>query len=253
MCRKAHGAAFGTYYSVDADAFQWTTPVDSIASYRSSPEIVRPFCAHCGSVVPVADESTGHILIPAGCHRHGPPVTAHIFVASRAPWHEIDDDLPQHAEFDPESPGNVYAASEMPTKPADVVARGSCLCGAVAFDVVEPFKVIYNCHCSRCRSARAAAFTTNGFTSDQGVRFTRGEEHVRHFKLPQAKYFTHAFCDTCGSGMPRIDSGRKVAVVPLGALDDDPEQGPVSHIHTADKADWYQIGSKLQQFEQGPS
>ena len=118
--------------------------------------------------------------------------------------------------------------------------------------MTEPFKVVHNCHCSRCRRARAAAFTTNGFTSSDGVRFTRGEEHVKVYKLPEARYFTQAFCDTCGSGLPRIDSERKLAAIPLGALDDDPGQGPVDHIFVDSKADWYRIGDELPQFSQGP-
>ena len=53
--------------------------------------------------------------------------------------------------------------------------RGGCLCGAIEFEVVAPFKVVHNCHCSRCRRARGAAHTTNGFTSMEGVIFFKGD------------------------------------------------------------------------------
>ena len=252
MCRKAHGAAFGTYYQLSPKQFKWTGTNDSITTYASSPSLERAFCGNCGSVVPLIDHEEDCVYVPAGCHDHGPAVTAHIFVSSKAPWHEITDDLPQHEEFDPAEPGTVYPSAPIADKPAEVIARGSCLCGAVAFEVTEPFRAIYNCHCSRCRRARAAAFTTNGFTSDDGVRFTRGEGHIRHFKVPDAKHFTHAFCQSCGSGLPRIDPDRHLAVTPLGALDDDPGQGPECHIFTTDKADWYDLGGDLPRFEQGP-
>jgi hypothetical protein len=252
MCRKAHGAAFGTYYFVSPDRFQWTGDRENISRYASSPDLHRAFCTTCGSVVPDHDHNGKTVYVPAGSHDHGPPIDSHIFVNSKAPWHEITDELPQHGEYDPDAPGTVYDDRELAEKPADVVARGSCLCGAVAFEVTEPFKVIHNCHCSRCRRARSAAFTTNGFTSAGGTRFTRGEEHVRLYKVPDARFFTHAFCDTCGSGLPRIDPERKIAAVPLGALDDDPGQGPVDHIFIANRADWYEPGDDLPRFEQGP-
>ena len=42
--------------------------------------------------------------------------------------------------------------------------RGSCLCGSVAFEIAGPVAgPIVNCHCSRCRKARAAAHASNLF------------------------------------------------------------------------------------------
>ena len=49
------------------------------------------------------------------------------------------------------------------------MVRGSCLCSAIEFHVMEPIKVVYNCHCWRCRHARAAAHATNGFVSRAGA------------------------------------------------------------------------------------
>ena len=86
----------------------------------------------------------------------------------------------------------------------DGVVRGSCLCGAIAFHVTEPFKMAYNCHCSRCRLARSAAHASNGFTSSNGVHFLRGKDHLKSYKVPEARYFTQVFCDVCSSPMPRL-------------------------------------------------
>ena len=57
MCRKAHGAAFGTYYYMSADAFRWTSDLDSIVDYESSPSLTRSFCGTCGSVTPNIDDN----------------------------------------------------------------------------------------------------------------------------------------------------------------------------------------------------
>lgn len=252
MCRKVHGAAFGSYYFVPEDRFRWTGSQASVAGYRSSTNVTRNFCRTCGSLVPAPGSDGKRVFVPAGCHDHGPGAFRHIFVESKAPWHEIADDLPRHVEYPFGIPVPGIPEAPLPPKPDGVVARGSCLCGAVGFEVSEPFRVVHNCHCSRCRRARAAAFTTNGFTSLEGTAFRRGEEHVRLYKLPGARFFTHAFCGTCSSGLPRLDPVRKLAVVPLGSLDDDPGQGPVDHIFVDDRADWYEIHGPLPQYPREP-
>jgi hypothetical protein len=69
----------------------------------------------------------------AGGQLRGRPGRAsgdHIFVASKAPWYEIADDLPR---FDAYPPG--VDATVLPdpprTAPPPGTLRGSCLCGAV--------------------------------------------------------------------------------------------------------------------------
>ena len=134
----------------------------------------------------------------------------------------------------------------------DGVVRGSCLCGAVKYHVTEPFRVAYNCHCSRCRHGRAAAHASNGFTSFDGVHFVKGEDHLKTYKVPDARYFTQVFCDVCGSLMPRLDAERKIAVIPLGGLDDDPGIKPGEHIFVAHKAGWHDITDDLPTHDEDP-
>ena len=249
MCRKAHGAAFGTYYFVKSSDFRWTGSQDSVKRHASSDKLTRSFCGTCGSVTPDPDDDG--VFVPAGCHDDGPPVDAHIFVGSRAPWYEISDDLPQHETYPPGQDLPICADRILPSAP-DGRFRGSCLCNAVEFLVQEPFRVVYNCHCSRCRQARSAAFTTNGFTTMDGVRYVKGEEHLSSFKSPDARFFTQVFCSICGSGLPRIDAQRKIAVTPLGALDDDPGCKPTDNIFVSHKADWFDICDSLPAHGEGP-
>ena len=149
------------------------------------------------------------------------------------------------------SPGRYCRAGYVADGP-DGVVRGSCLCGQVEFHVTEPFKAVHNCYCSRCRRARAAAHATNGFTSMEGVRFIRGEERLKSYKLPEAKYFTQVFCEVCGSKLPRIDPDRKLAIIPFGALDDDPGIKAIDHIFVAYKSEWHDITDDLPVFLEGP-
>ena len=54
------------------------------------------------------------------------------------------------------------------------MTKGSCLCGAVAFEAGDQIE-LRNCHCSRCRKARGAAFAANLFVPAGAFRWLRGE------------------------------------------------------------------------------
>ena len=41
-----------------------------------------------------------------------------------------------------------------------MTVRGSCLCGDVAWETTGEFDFMSHCHCSRCRKANGAAFST---------------------------------------------------------------------------------------------
>ena len=49
QCRKAHGAAFGSYGNVPWSSFRWVAGEESVARYHSSPGVTRTFCRQCGA------------------------------------------------------------------------------------------------------------------------------------------------------------------------------------------------------------
>ena len=104
MCRKAHGAAFGSFLHADGNGFRWLVGELRVTNYPSSPGNVRGFCSVCGSNVPVLEDEGRHVIIPAGVLDDDPIVrpVVHIHTASQAPWFAITDALPQFAEFPPD-------------------------------------------------------------------------------------------------------------------------------------------------------
>lgn len=104
MCRKAHGAAFGSYAAVKVEDLKMLSGEELILRYRSSPGVERTFCARCGSTLQfISDKLPGIIDVALGTLDEDPGIRVphHIFVASRAPWFEITDGLPQYAEGAP--------------------------------------------------------------------------------------------------------------------------------------------------------
>lgn len=246
-CRKAHGVGFATLVAVPADRFQMRGAERAVA-WESSPGLRRSFCGRCGSVVP-GHANDGRVFVPCGNFDGDPgaPILAHIFAASKAPWYEIPDEVPR---FDCYPPG--FDAPVLPDPVLSAaragVTRGSCLCGAVAFEYEGAPIRCRNCHCGRCRRGRSAAHASNLVVSIDAFRFTRGEDRLGSYKVPEAQFFTQAFCKICGAKAPHVDPARGIAIIPMGALDDDPGVRPNNHIFVASKAPWFEITDALPQY-----
>lgn len=102
MCRKFHGAAFSTIASVAKTDFRWLQGESLLQAYTATNGTTRKFCSRCGSSLIFESPlgSTDMVEISIGGLDSvvdiGP--NAHIFVASKASWYQIQDDLPQFAE-----------------------------------------------------------------------------------------------------------------------------------------------------------
>jgi hypothetical protein len=124
------------------------------------------------------------------------------------------------------------------------VFRGSCLCGAVAFEAESPSEFRY-CHCSRCRKSRGSAFAANMFVRPGDFRWLRGQDEVSKFRMPNTQRFGNWFCRVCGSPVPRDVPALNVVLIPAGSLDDDPGVRPSYHIFVNSKAAWEEITDAL--------
>ncbi len=121
---------------------------------------------------------------------------------------------------------------------AQSILKGSCLCGAVKYQVTGEPKRFYHCHCSRCRKVTGTGHASNMFFQPGVLKWLGGEEQVRTFKVPEAKRFTNSFCTTCGSRLPRQAQGSDVVLVPGGSLDEEAPIRPQARIFTGSRASW---------------
>ncbi len=101
QCRRASGASFATTMVVRAADFDFLQGEDQLAAYESTPGKQRTFCGRCGSpIYSRYDDNPGFINLRSGTLDGDPGArpSLHIHVASRAPWIEITDNLPQSRE-----------------------------------------------------------------------------------------------------------------------------------------------------------
>ena len=82
--------------------------------------------------------------------------------------------------------------------------QGSCLCGGIAFEATGQIE-FRNCHCSRCRKARGAAYAANIFVKPADFRWLRGEDLLVSYRLPGALRFGNVLL----SRMRQPDAARR--------------------------------------------
>lgn len=99
-CRASTGAAFKPFVAVARDKLVVTQGGDSLLVW-GEPDGNTTRCGICGSLLfSVVDENRIHVALGSLVDEPSLKPTAHIFVGSKAPWHEILDDLPQHEELE---------------------------------------------------------------------------------------------------------------------------------------------------------
>jgi hypothetical protein len=104
QCRKAQGSAFATNGNVDTDGFKIISGENELTGYESSPGQTKYFCKHCGSPIISKNESNPEkVRVRLGVVETDiseRPIS-HIFSTSKANWEDIEGDLPQYENYEP--------------------------------------------------------------------------------------------------------------------------------------------------------
>ena len=128
----------------------------------------------------------------------------------------------------------------------DKHVHGSCLCGAVQFDVARFSRDMTYCHCTQCRKQ------TGHYTAAVNVKLTdieiSGKGALTWFAASDAA--KRGFCATCGSALFWQPNDKDYLSVMGGSLDSPTGLTPIAHIYVADKGDYYTLDDGLPQYEQ---
>ncbi len=128
--------------------------------------------------------------------------------------------------------------------------KGSCMCGKVTYVIKGKIGNITHCHCTTCRKAHGAAFSSVAAVQIEDFEFKSGSELIKCF--PSSPDKVRCFCSNCGSHIYAHREGQAHYILRLGTLDDDPGVRPVNHIWLSLKAPWYEpdIDCDLPKFEE---
>jgi hypothetical protein len=128
---------------------------------------------------------------------------------------------------------------------------GSCLCGAVRFEIEGDFERFYLCHCEYCRKDSGSAHAANLVSSTASLIWMSGQDKVTRFNLPSTRH-SRSFCSMCGSGLPDSQANGALLVVPAGCLNSEVRMRPDAHIFVSSRADWDKGLEELPMIEKLP-
>ncbi|HIF93513.1 MAG: GFA family protein [Myxococcales bacterium] len=132
--------------------------------------------------------------------------------------------------------------------PEPALIRGSCLCGAVEFQIQGEVTPIQFCHATRCRKATGGAAAPEMLASLNDLTWIKGLERRQIYEAPlldSPPAYHRAFCNKCGSPLPVEIPGTGFALLNPGILDDDPGTRAFRHAFIDQQATWHTISDEL--------
>ena len=120
---------------------------------------------------------------------------------------------------------------------------GSCLCGAVSFEVAGPLSPPDACHCTQCRKQSGHYFASTDVP--RAALSVTGAGHVGWFQ--SSERVRRGFCSRCGSSLFWDPVGKDIVGVAMGAFDRPTGTRLAIHIFVAEKGDYYEIADGLPQ------
>lgn len=122
---------------------------------------------------------------------------------------------------------------------------GSCVCGAVAYEVTGALRPVLACHCVECRktsghhvAATQASAADFRLTNEQGLAWYRSSEAAER-----------GFCRNCGSSLFwRRKTDDRVSIM-AGTLDGETGLQMSEHLWAGEAGDYYRIADGLPVYE----
>ena len=127
---------------------------------------------------------------------------------------------------------------------------GSCLCGAVKYQISGGVGEMGHCHCKMCQKAHGAAFGTYAKVMWEDFTFVSSQADVQQYNSSQG--ITRTFCRKCGSVLQFVREGKPHFGLAVATLDVDPGVRPTYQIWTSSKAPWWELQDGLLSHESQP-
>ncbi len=114
---------------------------------------------------------------------------------------------------------------------------GSCLCGAVTYEINGPLRPVIACHCNQCRKQTGHYFAATGtkheyfqLKSDDTLKWYRSSDTAER-----------GFCSQCGSGLFWRADGSDYIAIGAGSIDGDTGLKLEGHIFCESAGDYYEV------------
>jgi hypothetical protein len=121
--------------------------------------------------------------------------------------------------------------------------KGSCLCGAISFEVAGALAPGDACHCRQCRRQSGHYWASTNIPRDRLT--VHGMDRVTWFQ--SSEKVRRGFCATCGSVLFWDPLHKDWTSIALGAFDSPTGTHLEMHIFVSQKGDYYEIADGLPQ------
>ena len=118
-----------------------------------------------------------------------------------------------------------------------MTAKGSCVCGAVTFEITGELEAPDACHCTQCRKQSGHFWVSTAV--HRSALALQGEDRLTWYR--SSEKIRRGFCATCGSFLFWEPVGRDRLGVAMGAFDSPTGTRLEQHIFTAEKGDYYDV------------
>ena len=121
--------------------------------------------------------------------------------------------------------------------------KGSCLCGAVTFEVEGELRPPDACHCTHCRKQSGHFFASTDVRRERVA--IHGSDKVTWYR--SSEKVRRGFCSVCGSALFFDPLHRDWIGLAMGAFDGATGTHLAMHIFVSQKGDYYEIADGLPQ------
>lgn len=122
--------------------------------------------------------------------------------------------------------------------------KGSCLCGAVTFEVEGDLHAPDACHCRACRKQSGHYFVSTDVP--RSAVTIQGEDKVGWFQT-SAKA-RRGFCSICGASLFWDPLHKDWIGIAMGAFDTPTRARIAVHVYVGEKGDYYDIADDVPQY-----
>jgi hypothetical protein len=130
-------------------------------------------------------------------------------------------------------------------KASAVQAAGSCVCGAVRFEIDVPAVWSWHDHSAASRHAQGCAYATYVGSWKSRFRLLDGAQHISRYEDAE-RGTARSFCTRCGAPLfyERARSP-KIVNIPRALFSERTGREPRYHMNLSEQADWTYLGEAL--------
>ena len=119
---------------------------------------------------------------------------------------------------------------------------GSCLCGAIQYEISQPVTELRACHCLDCQKASGAGGSVNAVLPSSAFKITKGTPKRFEAKAASGRTLYRFFCGDCGSPIySQRQTTPETVVVRAGTMDNAGDMKLTAHIWTGRARPWSHI------------